>query len=620
MNDLADDPGPSDATESEALQNDFIRARTAALDDGLFKLTGGEAVAAAPGAGRCLSDLRNSLVDSAANPSQRAMVASDLDAHMDVARNDIARHVASETKTWDRAVRAERVRLLRDRARRDYDDPARLALYADAAATAGAESEAARSSVWRAGIESALAKRAHGGALDLIDRAREHLTPHDAAVLAPQMALAAQQQTGQDYVEGLLPQPMPATPSETDRAYRQALQANAQAWSDDPAQLATNKHLLDVRFGTHQRELQQAKTGRDQALADWLNRTDADGNKQTERPPPALWTRFDPADHHKIDAQLAANALEETVPEAPTGSQTFTIDIEASRRALQQMQPEQDLPAEEERAGGGQGETATEPAPGSPTYQKAEAEARRLQPEQEQPEQEQPEQEQPEQEQPEQERQEHEEPQEHKEQQEPDARSGGRRFVDGITDNAATTWEGLKVAGSAAIEGAVQAASDLWNKPVETLEAANARINPALIVGIPAAKIARAFAADPRGAAERGLRHAAETGSAVWHGIADPYEEAYRKGGLAQAAGHGTFDVARLALEAALTKGAVSAAATAKTLASLTTVAKATARGKKVSSEIPTIRGFLPVNWEYAGKQHPSGVWFAKGPHPDRRR
>jgi hypothetical protein len=40
------------------------------------------------------------------------------------------------------------------------------------------------------------------------------------------------------------------------------------------------------------------------------------------------------------------------------------------------------------------------------------------------------------------------------------------------------------------------------------------------------------------------------SGAAIWHGIADPYAEAYAKGGIAQALGRGTFDVGSLHLDA----------------------------------------------------------------------
>lgn len=595
----------SDGVASEAAQNQFMRARAAALDDGLFQLKGGDAVAAAPDAERRLSDLRDTLLDQAATPSQRALLAPDLDSHMDAARNDIARHVARETAAWDRDVRAKRVDLLQGRAWRDYDEPDRIALYAEAAASAGDPTEVARSSVWRSGIEGALSNGAHKAALDLIDHARQHLSPADAEMLAPQMVLAAQLLTGRNYVASLLPESMPATSAETDEAYRQALRANKEAWVDDPEQLATNKHLLDVRFGARQRDLHQAKADRDRDVENWLALTDATGGPQTERPPPALWLSLNPDERQKVDAQLAENAQEG--PPA-TGGQPFVIDIEASRRILQQMQVDQGLPIGAEGSGGQGAVVNTEPAPDSPEYQQADAEARRIQQEEEQGQ--------------DQGQGNELDPEpapapELEPELPPNIRSSGKRFMDGFTDNAERTWEGVKAVGDAAVEGAKQTAADLWNKPVETVAAATARINPAMIVATQGTRIARAFAADPKGAVERGLRRAADTGSAIWHGIADPYEDAYRKGGLAQAAGYGTFDVARLALEAALTKGTVSAAAAGKTLAGLSTIASARRRGKQVSNKIPTIGGYLPVNWEWAGMKHPSGVWFTEQGFPD---
>ncbi len=43
-------------------QHDFLRARAATLDDGLFKLTGGEAVDAAPAAESGLQDPHDALL------------------------------------------------------------------------------------------------------------------------------------------------------------------------------------------------------------------------------------------------------------------------------------------------------------------------------------------------------------------------------------------------------------------------------------------------------------------------------------------------------------------------------------------------------------------------------
>lgn len=316
----------SDAVASEAAQNAFLRGRADALDDGLFTLEGGAAVEAAPAAEGQLGDLRDVLLDRIDDPDQRARLASDLDAHMDVARSDIARHVGRQTKAWDRAVRAERVGLLQDRARRDYASGNKLALYGEAAATAGASPEAARSSVLRSGIEGALSDGQHGTAIDLHRNLIDQFTSDDAKALAPQMAVAAQMQTGRDYVEGVLPQPFPATAEATQVAHDDATARNAADWAHDPTQQATNQHLIDVQFGSHQRGLRQVDAQREQALQEWLGRSNADGNPQTERPPPALWTQLTDDQRQKVDARLAANARGEVVSDIPVTDEAMHQD------------------------------------------------------------------------------------------------------------------------------------------------------------------------------------------------------------------------------------------------------------------------------------------------------
>ncbi|HZP98292.1 MAG TPA: hypothetical protein VFB13_02060 [Reyranella sp.] len=311
MDDLAD------ATGAEALQNDFLRGRAATLDDGLFQLEGGDAVAAAPGAARQLAGLRDQLLQRAGSAGQRAMLADDLDAHMDVAQDAIARHVARQAKVWDEAVRADRIGLLNDQARRDWDDPGKLALYGDAAASASAGDDAAtaRSGVWRSAIDQALTQGQHGAAIDLHANAQDHLTPEDADALAPEIAIARQMQTGRAYVDGLV-QRLPDTLQAIGPAHADALSRNTVDWPDDAEQQATNRHLIDVLFGSRQRALQQAAGQRDQAVQDWLTRRDGQGNPQTERPPPSLWKQLDRDQRQQVDAQLAQNARGEVASDS----------------------------------------------------------------------------------------------------------------------------------------------------------------------------------------------------------------------------------------------------------------------------------------------------------------
>ncbi len=302
MNDFAD------AVGSEAAQNDFLRARVGTLDEGLFKREGGDAIAEAPAAESRLATLRDVLVEQARSPDQRAMLGPDLDVHLELARDAIARHVDRQAEAWDHSVRAERIGLLQDRARRDWRNPEKLALYADAAASASDQPEATRSGLWRAAIDAALAAGQHGAALDLHKDAADHLTPQDADALVAELAIAAQMQKGRDYVADLLPQPMPATAAETQAAHDAASARNTADWSHDPEQQATNQHLIDVQFGRHQRGLSEADAARDRAVQDWLARRDAQGNVQTERPPPSLWKQLDAGQRQAVDATLAQNA------------------------------------------------------------------------------------------------------------------------------------------------------------------------------------------------------------------------------------------------------------------------------------------------------------------------
>jgi hypothetical protein len=299
---------PVDGTGVEALQNRFLRARADTLDEGLFRLRAGEALAAAPGAARHLVAVRDHLLGRAVTPRQRQLLAPQLDTHLALAHDDLARHVAREKGAWERGVRAERLALLRDQARRDWGDAGKLALYGDAAASAGEDPDAARSGIWRAAIDAALTAGAHEAALDLHDRAREHLVPADAEALDAEREIARQMLAARDYVATLLPQPLPGTPADLDQVHRLATAQNEADWPHDAGQQATNQHLIDVSVGTHHRDLQQERARVGQEVEDWLARRDATGNPQTGRPPPALWKRLDAALREQVDARLARNA------------------------------------------------------------------------------------------------------------------------------------------------------------------------------------------------------------------------------------------------------------------------------------------------------------------------
>lgn len=138
-----------------------------------------------------------------------------------------------------------------------------------------------------------------------------------------------------------------------------------------------------------------------------------------------------------------------------------------------------------------------------------------------------------------------------------DSRSAGDRFSDGFTKNAGETWQGLKQVGANTVEGARNLASDLWDDPGGmALKTGEGIWTGAAGAGAWAAEVATNLATDPSATLGRGVDNALATGAAIWH----PYADAHTKGGLAQALGHGSFDVVKLGVEALLTKGAVTAA------------------------------------------------------------
>ena len=142
-----------------------------------------------------------------------------------------------------------------------------------------------------------------------------------------------------------------------------------------------------------------------------------------------------------------------------------------------------------------------------------------------------------------------------------DTRSTGEKFADGFTENASETWDGVKKVSSNLWDGTKNLASDLWNDPGGTVAAGAESVKDGAVGAANwTAEVGQNLYDNPGAPLARGWDNTTNTASSIWHGVADPYSEAYAKGGLAQAAGHGTFDVVKLAVEALATKGAVTVA------------------------------------------------------------
>ena len=212
MNDLrSDDPTVADelsirdAMRSEELQNDFMRRHEDVLD-GFRRLNGMDAVNAAPDAEAVLSRHRDHLIEQADNPNQRRILADDLNAHIAVARGDIAHHAGRQALAWEQGVAQDRLDLLKQKAAENYADPSQLDIYVDASAMAARGvaralgfpvasgqasmyAAAARSALYRSAIEAALGNDAHDAAVNLYSRLKGRLAPEDLASLDPEMAI-----------------------------------------------------------------------------------------------------------------------------------------------------------------------------------------------------------------------------------------------------------------------------------------------------------------------------------------------------------------------------------------------------------------------------------------------
>ena len=302
---VADEFAIRDTMRSEELQNDFMRRHEDVLD-GFRTLTGMDAVKATPDVEDHLSQYRDHLLDQTNNPNQRAMLADDLDAHMDVARSDIARHAGQQALAWERGVAQDRLDLLKRKAARDWADLARVEIYGDASETAAqararasgfpvgsdrakAQAALARSSLYRSAIAAALADGAHGPAIDLHGGLKDRLSEGDIASLGPEIAIAHEMYAAKDYVGRIVPSRLPATMDGAEGAHQAATQQNQADWPDNPRQLATNQHLIDIQFGRHKRGLDQIQIERNQGVQDWLVRAGADGRPQLQRPQSAAF-------------------------------------------------------------------------------------------------------------------------------------------------------------------------------------------------------------------------------------------------------------------------------------------------------------------------------------------
>ena len=197
----------ADNTRAEQALNGFIAGKQAALfeaPDAFYRTQGEDAIHAAPVILDTLSRLRDDSLDGLGNDAQRDRLGTALDAHLQLARDDIARHVAEQSLAWQRGVARDRTALLAKEAAHHHNDDELIDSLGHAAATAaraharvgagppGGEAEdtaaaTARSSVLGAAIQARLGRGDTEGANALFAQIQDQLDPEHAAPLQGQL-------------------------------------------------------------------------------------------------------------------------------------------------------------------------------------------------------------------------------------------------------------------------------------------------------------------------------------------------------------------------------------------------------------------------------------------------
>ena len=203
----------ADTTRAEEALNGFLAARQHALfeaPDAFYRTQGSDAIHAAPVILGKLAQRRDDSLDGLANDAQRDRLGRSLDAHMQLARDDIARHVAEQSLVWQRQTAQDRIALLTKEAAYHHNDDGRLDALGIAAANAAraharvgdtpldqqaedAAAATARSGVLGSAIQARLDRGNLEGANALLTRVGDHLTPEQAAPLQSQLGVTLAQ-------------------------------------------------------------------------------------------------------------------------------------------------------------------------------------------------------------------------------------------------------------------------------------------------------------------------------------------------------------------------------------------------------------------------------------------
>ena len=195
-------------TRVEGELNRFIAAKQDALfeaPDAYFRRQGRDAIDGAPQAIQDLNDTKDSLLDGLANDYQRKRLTAALDAQMTLARDDIGRHAAEQSRVWQRQVALDRIDLLAKEAAFHRNDDGRIDALGIAAANAaraharvgvdsgeaegeGATAALARSRITSSAIQARLDNGDSEGASALFERTQDLLDPLHAEALQNQIS------------------------------------------------------------------------------------------------------------------------------------------------------------------------------------------------------------------------------------------------------------------------------------------------------------------------------------------------------------------------------------------------------------------------------------------------
>jgi len=213
--DAPESPPPVDADRIEGLANRFIATSQDALHnapDALFGKSGADAVEAAPVVAAQLSDLRDATLDMAHDEHERQALADRLERYHRVTLDDIDRHVTEQRNVLARQTIADRQALNLRAAGLEHNEdvlPGLAGAHAQAAQALalldGLPEEpvmqAARSAVWRGAIDQRLADGQGARALDLFERAKDHLVPADQRALEVPLQAARTDAAADQWIE-----------------------------------------------------------------------------------------------------------------------------------------------------------------------------------------------------------------------------------------------------------------------------------------------------------------------------------------------------------------------------------------------------------------------------------